>query len=211
MSLLIPTVKYHTVFTIDEDQRLFESTAENCIVNNVVKVINGSLESVLHLIGYSFTQIKQINRQLAIKYSPEQNQEFELSYTERQMSNMSADIVHKRPSRPHILQFEDHLYAVIVDRGVARICGQISQVIPKTLKTTQISLFMRGHKISGNGGNVEKLSRNEEVRKHIDSGHHIVIVSEKGSLSVVPNDDTTGHQYDKKVTLILGIDFVFQS
>ena len=204
---LRPTVRYHTTVYAEEIQNLFDRSIENYGINNVVKVINGSLESVLHLIGFSLTQLKQINRELALNRSTQQKDEFEFSLTESEISENYQKLLKERPSRAHVIEHENRLYGVVVDEGMARICGQIKRIIPKRVTADNNSILNRGIKISTNSSEGQHLKYEDEVKKHIESGQHCVIVSEKGSAFVVPSD-STGHQYETPLTLVLGHGFV---
>ena len=170
---------------------------------SLVKVIAGSLDSCLHLIGYSFLQIKQINRQLAIKYKPNQKTEFDLSYFK---NDISDELKNGRPTRAHVVEWDNRLYGVIVDKGRETVCGQICTVIPKTVDSSDRPLEKRGIKVTSNG--IKELDNREEVRQLFKCGKNFVFVSEKGSVFVVPDYTNDGHNYEKELTLILGNIFI---
>jgi len=199
-----PTVKYHTVVNVDQNANKVitnRSDRNKLVVNHVIKVVNGTLESVLHLIGYSYMQIRKINRQLSIRYDPEQNKQFELSLFDDQID---ADLKKSRPSRAHIVQYDNRLYGVIIDEGIARICGHISRVIPRLKDDNNNVSHERGVIINRNSNGDNWLSCHKEVRDYIENGKHMMCVSEKGALLIVPNSDCSRHQFDNKLLLVLG-------
>lgn len=198
-SKVVPKVMYKVkVYT--EEAKMKDNLKDRFVVENVIRVIAGTLEEVLHLIGYSYLQIKKINRQLAITYPHKQKTEFELSYSENQIPD---EIKNGRPTRAHIVEWEKQLYGVIVDEGIARICGQISTTIGKMVDGVRTSVTERGVRVIDSERVLQNVSE-EEQQLLVRSGKHFVMVSEKGWLFVVTNTGQEGHQCNKNLTLVLG-------
>jgi hypothetical protein len=200
-----PSVKYHTIVYVDQNGNIeTNNNHKKLMVNNVIKVINGTLESVLHLIGYSYMQIRKLNRELSIRYDTEQNREFVLSLFESQIND---DLKKSRPVRTHIVLYDNRLYGVIIDKGIARICGHINRVISCPKDDNNNVPHMRGIRIDRTNNENNWFSCDTEVRNLIENGKHIIEVSEKGALFIVSNGERIGHQFDDQLLLIIGHGF----
>ena len=199
----MPKVRYHTTVNAEEAKNDRIDTDDAFAVNNVVKVIDGTLSSVLHLIGYSYLQIKQINRQLAIKYRTQQKSKFDLSYLESQISD---ELKNGRPSRAHIVEWNNQLYGVIVDEGKERICGLIRRTIPKTVVSDKRPITKRAILVDNCQSTVQEMKSETEIRHFIKSGKNLVIASEKGWIFVVAKSVNIEHE--NELTLVLGICYI---
>lgn len=203
-------VEFHTHTHVNRNAEIVSDDNKNNSfkVHHIIKVTNGSLESALHLIGYSFTQIREFNHWLTIRDDVGQNQIFSCT-----ANKIPLSIKKERPPGAHIVEYDNKLYGVVVIDGEALICGCIKRVM-KPQDTHENNLHSeKGVFINktSDGLNWSVMNRSQ-VGKSITQGKHIISVAESGSLLIIPNAVSghgSKHQPDAGLLLVLGKCFFY--
>lgn len=113
----IACVLFNQSFSIDEDGKIVSDFGKR--ISNVIQVIDGSIEDVLHLIGYNQDKIEELLENGILKSSFEINEKI-------------SEFPERLPG-VFLLEKDELLYGVVIDENhQAKLVGVVCHVLPMT-------------------------------------------------------------------------------
>lgn len=160
----VPGLKFYQNVFVDPVGRV-QNVETNSCVKRVVQVIDGTLEDVLHLVGYQYECIENLVKDNILRASDE--------------VNISLKELPQRTPSAYLLQGNGLIYGVIInEKGEARIVGIIRHVIPGTHDDTNYRAVIIAKDASWTFCNPKDIN----IQEKIEAGAHFGMTSISGSL-----------------------------